>query len=295
MKNTKISFILFSIFWFMPTLSKVLILTQSYNRPDFIEIQYQTLKKFLRDEYEFIVFNDAIDQNIYDQIVQVCGKHDIQCIPMPQELHHPCNYPSVRHCSIIKYTLETIGFKADDIIAFLDSDLFLIREFSIRECMENFDIAGLEAYREHVKYLWPGLIFLDMRTMPNKETIRFECAMIDGICTDSGGSTHYYIKNNPEARIKYFDKIVYPDNFFCEDCVQNNYSICNHNVTKMRELSFSDPLITLCTSCRNYSMEIYLQNTFLHYRAGSNWTNDSNDFHERKTTLLKNLIRELVE
>ena len=295
MKLNAIAYFIFLFFFFSASFAKILIFTQSYNRPDFIEIQYQTLKKFLRDEYELIVFNDAVDQNIYNQIVQECAKHDIQCIPMPQELHHPCNYPSVRHCSIIKYTLATIGFNADDIIAFLDSDLFLIREFSIRECMKNFDIAGLEVYREHVKYLWPGLIFLDIRTMPNKETIRFECAIIDGICTDSGGSTHYYIKNNPEARVKYFDKIIFPDDFFCEDCKQNDGYQCIHNVTKMQELSFSDPLITLCTFCRNYSMEIYLQNTFLHYRAGSNWTNDSNHFHERKTTLLKNLIRELVD
>lgn len=281
----------------IPTLSasKIIIFTQSYNRPDFIEIQYKTFQKFLQDEYEFIVFNDAVDPNIYAEIVRMCEHYNLQCIPMPQELHHPCNYPSVRHCSIIKYSLEKIGFNTNDIIAFIDSDLFLIREFNIRECMENIDLAGLECHRGHITYLWPGLIFLDMRTMPNKNTIAFECAIIDGICTDSGGSTYYYIKNNPDARVKYFDKIIYLDDFFCQTCKQNNHIVCDHKIDSMRDLSFSDPLIKMATACQNYSIEVYLQNTFLHYRAGSNWNNDSSDFHKNKTILLKNLINEILQ
>lgn len=35
------------------------IITSVVNNPIFIEIQYRTFKKFMRCEYEFIVFNDA--------------------------------------------------------------------------------------------------------------------------------------------------------------------------------------------------------------------------------------------
>ena len=37
------------------------IVTAVVNNPDFIEIQYHTLKKFFKGPYEFIVFNDAKD------------------------------------------------------------------------------------------------------------------------------------------------------------------------------------------------------------------------------------------
>ena len=37
------------------------IVTAVVNNPDFIEIQYHTLKKYFKGDYEFIVFNDAKD------------------------------------------------------------------------------------------------------------------------------------------------------------------------------------------------------------------------------------------
>ena len=35
------------------------IITPVVNNPDFIELQYYTLKKYVKGDYEFIVFNDA--------------------------------------------------------------------------------------------------------------------------------------------------------------------------------------------------------------------------------------------
>jgi hypothetical protein len=37
------------------------IVTSVLNNPHFIELQYNTLKKFFIGEYEFIVFNDSKD------------------------------------------------------------------------------------------------------------------------------------------------------------------------------------------------------------------------------------------
>ena len=46
----------------LTTQTKVLIFTYSYNKPEFIELQYKTFKKFLLDDHELIVFNDAIEK-----------------------------------------------------------------------------------------------------------------------------------------------------------------------------------------------------------------------------------------
>jgi hypothetical protein len=37
------------------------IVTSVVNNPIFIEIQYHTFKKYMKCDYEFIVFNDAKD------------------------------------------------------------------------------------------------------------------------------------------------------------------------------------------------------------------------------------------
>ena len=39
--------------------AKVLLITHAYNQPEFIKWQDAALKKFLKDEYEYVVFNDA--------------------------------------------------------------------------------------------------------------------------------------------------------------------------------------------------------------------------------------------
>ena len=39
-------------------MSKVKIYTYSHNRPDFIKLQYETIKRHVKNDYEFIVFNN---------------------------------------------------------------------------------------------------------------------------------------------------------------------------------------------------------------------------------------------
>lgn len=272
---------------------KVLIFTYAFNRPDFIEIHYKTFKKFLLDEYEFIVFNDAIDQQLCIQIEQVCAKYEIRCIRIPQDIH-PLEYnASVRNCDVVNYSLKTIGFYHDDIVALFDSDLFLVRKFSIKDYMKDHDIAGQWQSRDSVNYLWIGLTFLNMATMPNKNTINFGLGFIGNTNTDSGGFTHFYLKNNPNVRVKWFDNIVYVSELTCNQCKSKATPICNHQIPYMHLLEFSNPLIYLSQLSRNSISEIYLKNTFLYYRAGSNWNCESAEYHTNKTRLLYSFLKHL--
>jgi glycosyltransferase involved in cell wall biosynthesis len=284
----------FSLGIFIPTTSKVLLFTYSYNRPDFIEIQYKTFKKFLFDEYEFIVFNDASDEHMRSAIEQMCQKLEIPCIRIPQEIHDPIYNASDRNCKGVQYSLNLLGYTHNDILALIDSDMFLIKEFSIREYMKDYDLAGLHQIRGHVNYLWIGLVFLNMATMPNKTTINFNCGLIDNTRVDSGGFTYYYLRDNPTAKIRYLENMFYIKDFFCDLCTSNNLNECDHHCEKMKSLNFSNALINLTCQSPHSIMEVYLQNTFLHYRAGSNWNWESATYHERKTKLLNNFFEELL-
>ena len=127
-------------------MAKILIITHAYNRPDFIELQCLTFQKFLLDEYEFVVFNDAPPGFIHNWIKQECQSLGVCCFTIPQELHvDPLNI-SERHCVAIKYSLDFVGYRHDGIVAFFDSDLFLIRPLSIEDLMSDVDIVS--AYRQ---------------------------------------------------------------------------------------------------------------------------------------------------
>jgi hypothetical protein len=295
MKRLNNVFLLIIIFIANNISSKVLIFTYSYNRPDFIEIQYKTFKKFLLDDYEFVVFNDATDSSLFTQIDDTCKKYNIKCVPIPQQIHDPVYDPSIRNCRVVQYSLDVMGFAHDDIVALIDSDMFLISKFSIREYLAGFALAGWPQQRNNINYLWIGLVFLDMRTMPNKKSINFGCGLIDGQRVDSGGYTYYYLHENPEAKVRYLENVFYVKNFFCSYCLENNQDICDHKINAMNKLKFSEPLIQLVTHGKNSTMEVYLNNTFLHYRAGSNWNCESVEYHQHKTNMLNRFVESLVE
>jgi len=289
-----------------PIKAKILICTYSYNRPDFIEIQYKTFKKFLKDDYEFIVFNDATDNNLYDEIVKTCAKCSINCIQIPQKIHsqpylqrwpgEDYHHPAVRNCNVVMYSLNNYGFKHDDIVILLDSDMFLVKEFSIRDYMKNYHLAGAAQSRDpHIRYLWIGLLFFDMRTMPNKETIDFNCGKIDTVHVDAGGQSHFYLKNNPMVKTRYLNQL-HPQTFACDDCRKNhtnNPCACSHNTTLLKQHLFDKEWIDFIQS-GPYNMEFYLDNSFLHYRAGSNWERRPQEYIDKKTKNLNNFIDNIL-
>lgn len=300
--------ILLLLFFCPLSLAKLLIITHSYNRPDFIEIQYQTFKKFMLDDYEFIVFNDARDPNLRKQIQQMCAKHQLSCIEIAQEVHDrpylqrgqydDYNHSAARCANVVQYSLDLIGFDYNGIVAIIDSDMFLVKEFSIEKYLEGYDIAALpqcRGERSEINYIWNGLVFFNMQTLPNKRSINFNCGWVNGVATDVGGHMHYYLQQNPQVRVKYFESLVYLKDLWCKQCCQNNQTTCAHSMNIMKELEFSDPLINLAKQSKESIMEVFLGNTFLHYRAGGNWNNESAEYHERKTKLLTTCIDELIK
>ena len=49
---------------------KILIFTYRYNRPDFIEIQHKTFKKFLKDDYNPL--QASVEDKAADELTVVC-------------------------------------------------------------------------------------------------------------------------------------------------------------------------------------------------------------------------------
>jgi hypothetical protein len=168
---------------------KVLMITHSYSRPIFIEWQKATFDKFLNDDYEFVVFNDATDLNICHEIFTTCEKLGIQCIRIPQEIHtrpylsrQPDDYVQavhIRHANCVQYSLDILGFDHDGIVFVIDSDMFLIRPLSISEYMADKEIAAfIKRAPSGIYCLCPALCLLSMDRLPNKRTLQLsKCSL----------------------------------------------------------------------------------------------------------------------
>ena len=57
---------------------KTSVITVAFNQPEFIEYQYNLLKKFFKNDFEFFVYNNSIDEKISNDIKNKCDKNKIK-------------------------------------------------------------------------------------------------------------------------------------------------------------------------------------------------------------------------
>ncbi|MCX5921923.1 MAG: hypothetical protein NTX86_01185 [Candidatus Dependentiae bacterium] len=283
MKLLKNLYFILALCTSMPALTasdKILIVTQAFNRPDFIKLQHKTFRAFLNDDYEFVVFNDANNVSMQNEIQTTCQECNIRCINIPQAMHYQRDNPCARSADAVQYSLNNLGFNHDGIVFVIDSDMFLIKPFSITEFLQDnqCDLYGCLQQREHVTYIWNGLVFMNMRTLPNKKSINFDYGKVEGQATDVGGHLHYYLKNNPSLRVKLYSNT-------------HLYELPNDE-SKLRRLGYDSLTIHLVSKIYSgsFDMELHAQDHFLHYRAGGNWNRKSPTYHSDKTALLHEFI-----
>jgi len=183
------------------------------------------------------------------------------------------------HSDAINYALRKVGFSHDGTVFLLDSDIFLFKEFSAHEIMDHYDIMAISQTRAHVFYIFPTLTFLNMDKLPNKELINVRPAIIDGHATDTGGSTYFYFKQH--AQVKYLD--IKHSRYFSRE-KQYLESIGTNEIGKEFIMSpFGEHYAP-------EGSEWFYNFTFMHYFSGSNWRNQSLDFHNQKTGFIKKLL-----
>jgi hypothetical protein len=177
----------------------------------------------------------------------------------------------------VQYSLDTLGFDHQGIVAIIDSDMFLIRPFSIEQYMRGYDLAGYPQSRKHIEYIWNGIVFFDMQTLPDRKTINFNCGPIDGIGLDVGGQTYRYFQSHPNLRLKFMDGM---------------YLKLDHQISQ-REAS--DPNLYFLLNKNPNNIEFFLDYSFFHYRGGGNWDHKSSDYHDKKTSILNEFINQILK
>lgn len=217
------------------------IFTSVVNRPDFVELQQKLFKKFLKNEYQFHIVDDSIIESIESEFQSVCFENGLKYYKKPPRAS--AMNPAQACADTVQWTYDNIICKnhSEDIVFFLDSDMFLIDEFDIEEYMEDAIISGLPQVRGHVTYMWNGIMFFNMPMIEDKN-IDFSDGTVEGHMTDVGGMTYWYFKKTG-IKMKETD-VQYPTHY-------------------------ND--IDLQKDAGGYNMELHLEGKFLHYRAATNW------------------------
>ena len=244
------------------------IFTSVVNRPDFVILQDKLFKKFLKNEYKFHIVDDSVEPEISEQFEIACSLNELEYYRKPPA-NKPMN-PAQACAHTVQWTYDNIIRKnhANDIVFFLDSDMFLIDEFDIEDYMEDAIIAGLPQVRGHVTYMWNGIMFFNMPKIEDKD-IDFSDGIVEGEMTDVGGHTYWYFLRTGIKMKKTDEECpVYPTHY-------NDIELQNEEVT------------------RGYNVELHLDCKFLHYRAATNWHSNwkgSQDPLSKKTEMFNKII-----
>lgn len=248
------------------------IFTSVVNRPDFVILQDTLFKKFLKNDYKFHIVDDSVESQVSGEFQSICESNKLQYYRKPPT-NKPLN-PAQACAHTVQWTYDNIIRKnhANDIVFFLDSDMFLIDEFDIEEYMEDAIIAGLPQVRGHVTYMWNGIMFFNMPKIEDKD-IDFSDGIVEGEMTDVGGHTYwYFLRTCIEMKRTDEECPVYPTHY-------NDIEIQNEEVT------------------RGYNIELHLDCKFLHYRAATNWHSNwkgSQDPLSKKTEMFNKIIESVL-
>ena len=249
------------------------------NNPTFIELQYNSIKSFFKSDtdYELIIFNDAKewgditnfnDTTMKQQITNICQTLNIQCINIPNLHHKTQHFASIRHADSVNF-ITNFMLCNPDVYFMLDSDMFFVDYFDIKE-FDKYYFCYVNQSRGTVNYPWPNLFYLNVHNIPNKNLINWD---VD-VGLDAGGKCAIWLsKLEPDKILKL-----------------NHLYSGGWDETQIPKSINSNIKLFLNNDVRNqngkYFAELY-HNKILHYRAGSNWMNNSYDLHIFLTNLLK--------
>ena len=271
--------------------AKVRILTFHYNLPELIEIQHKTLKEFMKDDYELIVFNDAADPKIEREIKDTCAKYNILCVrfepawhqtdPLNEKLiewgQNPnvyshighlvegdgtpkFNHPSIRHCHVIQYALDHFGYNHDDIVCLLDGDCFPIRPISLKSLLADNDIAGIKKYvvEDQLDYLWVVFTIFNPQTILYKDDLKFHADLINNKVHDTGSHTYHFLKEHPDVKCLKFPGESSSGFYHWNDQELKQYGFYPNEIALIRDLD----------SLKNFpwpiTVEFHVMNHFMH-------------------------------
>jgi len=214
-----------------------IIAASTYNRPDFIPLQYESIKKHVKCPFKYIVVNNAkfsfIDggkqsEILYDQIKNTCKELGIDSYDIgicERTLNkaqsgtiangkytsdpYACNYS-------IQWTFENIISNIEGKSLIIDSDFFFIDDIDFDNIMDNYECGYIPQYRGHrkdsetveasVKYMWNMFCIFDTNKNPKLKEINWHMTPIKGIACDVGAQTHFFIEENKDMSQLFFEE-----------------------------------------------------------------------------------------
>lgn len=254
-------------------MSKVKIYTLANITPELIYRQYESMKKFITDEnWEFIVLNNTaiIKPGRRKRIKEICKELKIKCLDVRfRSFVSGASY--ITGWSLTWLFHRFNRWEKDTIHVMIDSDMFFIKEFNFNEALGDNEMVAIHQRRENIDYLWNGILFFKGGHLPDKNHFDLRLTTVNGVRTDCGGRSHFWLKRNPNLKIKWI-------NHTCHNDVSKS-NLLPENLRESYDPKF------------NFQ---FLEDFIIHYRGASNWSKSADEFINAKKNYFNNFMDEIL-
>ena len=274
---------------------ELIILVVVYNQPDFLEYQYRCLQKFIKVPFRFILFDNSDVDNMTIKFMEISSRLNIEYYRIPQNIHS-LNDASSRAGKSLDYSLQYLynNIQFRGVVMVNDSDLFLVDNYNPLETIKEFDIIGRSIKNiylrdespEHpinkynIDYYSNQFLIINYSTFSDINNISFLPTIIDNINLDCGGKLYKYFKEN---NVKHRSILDYSTGYSIDE-VKSINGINNY----IRGYIAEDIKIN---NSKSFS-EIF-DNSYIHFRAGSNWLNQNQEIYSKRRENLYKLFYDI--
>ena len=199
--------------------------------PELVEPQYRSFEKHLKEPFEMTLVNSgalarepeksrevtAIAQSLGIRVVDAERDEDIERLRNesftyghPDRIFASDGYyttPGNAGNYLMQWSWEKVVCREREPICFVHSDVFLIEPVMLSAYLVEHEICALmpgkaaEGTRPELKWLWEPLLLADLSKIPSPESMVWWPSTVEGVWTDTGGRTYYYLKAHPEVRV----------------------------------------------------------------------------------------------
>lgn len=166
-------------------LADLLIMTVAFNNLHTIELQNQFLRKYLTDNYFYVVIDNSSHRASSEAIRIYCQANRIGYVRPFLRLYRT---GSKSHGSALNWAYHYFVQKSHfRYFGFIDHDLYPVKKTSILSYLERQPIYGLLQERIEKWYLWAGFCFFDQIYLQDKKVNFFPQQGV----VDTGGMNYY--------------------------------------------------------------------------------------------------------
>lgn len=227
-----------------------------------IDIMYRQFTRYVKDDFDFVLFNDAFDVQMEKNINLIASYNKINCVRVPQNIHTVQN-PSECYASVLNWAVRNYAVNNNcEIIVLMHSDVFPICDVSVVDIIGEYTVASTMEFRiidgKGINYFYPAFTIINMKALKNVNELDF--GLDSGL--DVGGKTKEFIERN-NSSVKFLANH------------QTSYFIG----TLREEESNAKYFKTDLDICRKYGLSAgWIAEGFYHYMAGSQWNASNSAF-----------------